>query len=112
MGDTEWSTVGCRLSWWSLPRVYLGRFADGQTERALPSDCAGDLAVDESGERFQKRYSDDRLGEHNTLLSRRRVRNALINRLSRETVGTKRGLQEAVEEPDSFHVRPLRRLKI
>ena len=46
------------------------------------------FAVDDSGERFQKRYSDDRLGSHNTLLSRRRVRNALINRLSRDTVGT------------------------
>jgi len=45
------------------------------------------FAVDDTGERFQKQYSDDRLGEHNTLLSRRRVRNALINRLSRETVG-------------------------
>jgi hypothetical protein len=69
------------------------------------------FAVDESGERFQKRYSDDRLGSHNTLLSRRRVRNALINRLSRETVETKRGLQEAVEEPDTFRVRPLRELE-
>ena len=66
------------------------------------------FAVDDSGERFQMRYSDDRLGEHNTLLSRRRVRNALINRLSRDTVGTKRGLQESVEEPDSFRMRPLR----
>jgi hypothetical protein len=69
------------------------------------------FAVDESGERFQKRYSDDQLGEHNTLLSRRRVRNALINRLSRETVGTKRGHEEAVEEPDTFCVRPLRELE-
>jgi len=66
------------------------------------------FAVDNTGERFHKRYSDDRLGEHNTLLSRRRVRNALINRLSRETVETKRGIQESVEEPDTFRVRPLR----
>lgn len=70
------------------------------------------FAVDDTGERFQKQYSDDRLGEHNTLLSRRRVRNALINRLSRETVGTKRGIQESVEEPDTFRVRPLRELEL
>ena len=69
------------------------------------------FAVDDSGERFQKRYSDDRLGSHNTLLSRRRVRSALINRLSRETVGTERGIQEPVEEPDTFRVRPLRELE-
>ena len=69
------------------------------------------FAVDDSGERFQKRYSDDRLGSHNTLLSRRRVRNALINRLSRETVSKKRGLQGPVEEPDIFRMRPLRELK-
>jgi len=69
------------------------------------------FAVDDSGERFQKRYSDDRLGSHNTLLSRRRVRNALINRLSRETVSKKRGLQKPVEEPDIFRMRPLRELK-
>jgi hypothetical protein len=68
------------------------------------------FAVDDTGERFQKRYSDDRLGSHNTLLSRRRVRRVLINRLSRETVGTKRGIQEPVEEPDTFRMRPLREL--
>jgi hypothetical protein len=69
------------------------------------------FAVDDSGERFQKRYSDDRLGSHNTLLSRRRVRRELINRLSRETVGTTRGIQESVEEPDTFRVRPFRELE-
>jgi len=68
-------------------------------------------AVDDSGERFQKRYSDDRLGSHNTLLSRRRVRRELINRLSRETVGTKRDIQDSVEEPDTFCVRPLREME-
>ena len=70
------------------------------------------FAVDNSGDRFQKRYSDDRLGSHNTLLSRRRVRSALINRLSRETVRTKQDIQESVEEPDTFCVRPLRELKL
>ena len=70
------------------------------------------FAVDESGERFQKRYSDDRLGSHNTLLSPRRVRNVLINRLSCETVGTMRGLQETVEQPDTFRVRPFRELDL
>ena len=70
------------------------------------------FAVDNSGERFQKRYSDDRLGEHNTLLSRRRVRNPLINRLSHETAETKRVIQEAVAEPDTFRVRPLRELDL
>jgi len=70
------------------------------------------FAVDDSGETFQKRYSDDRLGSHNTLLSRQRVRNALINRLSRETVGSKRSLQEPVEEPDTFRVRPIRELEL
>jgi hypothetical protein len=69
------------------------------------------FAVDDSGERFQKRYSDDRLGKHNTLLSRRRVRTALINRLSRETVGTKQGPEESVDETDTFRVRPLRELE-
>jgi hypothetical protein len=68
--------------------------------------------VDDTGERFQKRYSDDRLGSHNTVLSRRRVRNALINRLSRETVGTKQGREEVVDEPDTFRMRPLRELKL
>ena len=70
------------------------------------------FAVDNSGDRFQKRYSDDRLGSHNMLLSRRRVRSALINRLSRETVRTKQDIQESVEEPDTFCVRPLRELKL
>ena len=70
------------------------------------------FAVDDSGERFQKRYSDDRLGGHNTLLSRRRVRTELINRLSRETVGMKQGSKESVDEQDSFCVRPLRELKL
>ncbi|MFD1643638.1 hypothetical protein [Halohasta litorea] len=69
------------------------------------------FAVDDTGERFQKRYSDDRLGSHNTLLSRRRVRSALINRLSRETVGTTQGIQEAVEEPNSIRVGPIRELE-
>ncbi len=69
------------------------------------------FAVDNSGETFQKRYFDDRLGEHNTLLSRGRVRTELINRLSRETVGTKRGVQDSVDEPDTFCVRPLQELE-
>ncbi len=69
------------------------------------------FAVGELGKRFQKRYSDDRLGEHNTLLSRRRVRNELINRLSRETVGTNQGVQESIDELDMFCVRPLRELE-
>ena len=70
------------------------------------------FAVDDSGERFPKRYSDDRLGEHNTLLSRRRVRTELINRLSREIVGAKQGREETVDESDTFCLRSFRKLKL
>jgi len=91
--------------------VCFGPFEDGQTERALPSYCADDLAIDDTGQRFQKQYSDDRLGSRNTLLSRPRVRRELINRLSRETVGTKRDIQESVVETDTFRVRPFQEIQ-
>ena len=69
------------------------------------------FAVDGSGEHFEKRYSDDLLGSHTTLLTRRRVRTELINQLSRNTVTTTGRFNERADEPDSFRVRPLRELK-
>ncbi|TQQ79193.1 hypothetical protein EGH24_12445 [Halonotius terrestris] len=70
------------------------------------------FAVDGSGEHFEKRYSDDLLGSHTTLLNRRRVRTELMNRLSRNTVTTTGRLNERVEESDTFRVRPLRELDL
>ena len=69
------------------------------------------FAVDGSGEHFEKRYSDDLLGSHTTLLTRRRVRTELINQLSRDTVTTTGRFNERADEPDSFRVRPLRELE-
>ena len=41
------------------------------------------IAVDDVGEVFQKRYYDERLGWHETTVSRKAVRDELVNRLSR-----------------------------
>jgi hypothetical protein len=41
------------------------------------------IAVDDAGQRFQKRYFDDRLGVDVTMLDRTDVRDELIARLSR-----------------------------
>jgi hypothetical protein len=43
------------------------------------------IAVNAVGERFQKRYFDERLGWHETTVSRESVREELVNRLTQRS---------------------------
>ena len=63
------------------------------------------IAVDDVGQRFQKRYFDDRLGWHETIVSRGAVRNELVSRLSRLSLD--RIDEPPNGEPDTFRVMSL-----
>jgi len=63
------------------------------------------IAVDDVGQRFQKRYFDDRLGWHETIVSRGAVRNELVSRLSRLSLD--RIDEPPNAEPDTFRVMSL-----
>ena len=63
------------------------------------------IAVDDVGQRFQKRYFDDRLGWHETIGSRGAVRNELVSRLSRLSLD--RIDEPPNGEPDTFRVMSL-----
>nr|WP_226008410.1 hypothetical protein [Natrinema salinisoli] len=43
------------------------------------------IAIDDVGERFQKRYFDERLGRHETTVSREAVRDELVSRLTHQS---------------------------
>ncbi|ELZ68847.1 hypothetical protein C457_10566 [Haloferax prahovense DSM 18310] len=62
------------------------------------------IGVDDVGQRFQKRYFDDRLGWDETIVSRGAVRNELVSRLSRLSLDRIDETPNA--EPDTFRVMP------
>ena len=71
------------------------------------------IAVNAVGERFQKRYFDERLGWHETTVSRESVREELVNRLTqRSSLGCGVGQHGVVGDPDKFQVMPVRKLRV
>jgi hypothetical protein len=62
-------------------------------------------AVDDIGQRFQKRYFDERLGWHETTVSREAVREELVNRLLRSSLN--RTSKTPGTDPDTFCVKPV-----
>ncbi|KTG26241.1 hypothetical protein AUR66_16255 [Haloferax profundi] len=69
------------------------------------------IAVDPLAEAFYKRHYDERLGWHETTVSRESVRSELINRLSQtDSHATDRSHSVPVESTDVFSVKPVRQL--
>ena len=68
------------------------------------------IAVDDVGQRFKKRYFDERLGWHETTVSRKAVREELVNRLSRSSLGSDVGQHGVVDDQDKFKMMPIREL--
>ncbi len=69
------------------------------------------IAVDDVAETFYKRHYDERLGWHETTISRKSVRNELIDRLSQtDSLATDRSYSVPVESTDVFRVKPVRQL--
>ncbi|WP_225336005.1 hypothetical protein [Halomicrobium urmianum] len=70
------------------------------------------VAADDVGEQFQKRHFDDRLGWHETTISRRTVREELITQLTRSPLTPpEREGEEAASELDTSVVKPVRELR-
>ena len=70
------------------------------------------IAVDDVGETFQKRHYDERLGWHESIVSRETIRDELINRLMRSTsLATSWAHAAAVDEADVFSVLPTAELR-
>ncbi len=63
------------------------------------------IAVDDVGEKFQKRYFDERLGWHETTVSREAVRDELVNRLSQSSSDRTNEMPNG--DPDTFRVKPV-----
>jgi len=71
------------------------------------------IAIDDNGEMFRKRHYDDRLGWHVSTVSRRAVREDLITRLTRtSSLTTDRSHDVPVDNPDTFSVKPARKLRM
>ena len=71
------------------------------------------IAIDENGGMFRKRHYDERLGWHESTVSRRAVRENLITRLTRSSsLATDRSHDVPVDNPDTFSVKPARELQI
>ena len=71
------------------------------------------IAVDDVGETFQKRHYDERLGWHESTVSRRAVRDELVNRLTRpSSLTSDRSHEVPVDDPDTFTVKPTRELRL
>jgi hypothetical protein len=71
------------------------------------------IAVDDNGEMFRKRHYDERLGWHESTVSRRAVREDLITRLTRSSsLTTDRSHDTPVGNPDTFTVKPARKLQM
>ncbi|WP_128478952.1 hypothetical protein [Halorussus pelagicus] len=66
------------------------------------------IAVDDVGQWFQKRYFDERLGWHETTVSRKAVRDELVNRLSQSSLD--RTDESPNADPDTFCVKPIHQL--
>jgi len=69
------------------------------------------VAVDDVGQQFQKRHFDDRLGWHETTVSRETVRDELITQLTRSTSPPADTGEAAASEPNTFSVKPVRELQ-
>ena len=70
------------------------------------------VAGDDVGEQLQKRRFDDRLGWHETTVSRRTVRDELITQLTQSSsTSAERSGEGATSEPDTFAVKPVRELR-
>ncbi|MFC7131413.1 hypothetical protein [Haloferax chudinovii] len=63
------------------------------------------IAVDDVDERFKKRYFDERLGWHETTVSRETVREELVHRLSRSSLN--RTSETPNTDADTFRVKPV-----
>jgi len=71
------------------------------------------IPIDDSGEMFRKRHYDVRLGWHELTVSRRAVREELITRLTRSSPQvTDRSHDVQVDNPDTFSVKPARKLRM
>ena len=71
------------------------------------------IALDDNGGMFQKRHYDERLGWHESTVSRRAVREDLITRLTRSSsLATDRSHDLPVNDPDTFSVKPARKLRM
>ncbi|MDF9747895.1 hypothetical protein [Natrinema salsiterrestre] len=71
------------------------------------------IAIDDNGEMFRKRHYDDRLGWHESTISRRAVREDLITRFTRtSSLTTDRSHDVPVDNPDTFSVKPARKLRM
>nr|WP_239640865.1 hypothetical protein [Haloferax sulfurifontis] len=69
------------------------------------------IAVDDVGQRFKKRYFDERLGWHETTVNREAVREELVNRLTqRSSLGSGVGQPGVVDDQDKFQVMPVSEL--
>ncbi|WP_408960793.1 hypothetical protein [Natrinema sp. 74] len=70
------------------------------------------IAIDDVGETFQKRHYDERLGWHESTVSRQAVREYLITRLTRSSsLASDRSHDAPVDDPDTFSVKPARELR-
>jgi len=70
------------------------------------------IATDTAGETFTKRHFDERLGWHEQTIPREKVRDNLVNRLTRAvSLATNRRYAAPVDEPDTVRVKPLRQLQ-
>ena len=71
------------------------------------------VAVDDIGQRFKKRYFDERLGWHETTVSREAVRDELVNRLAqRPSLGGDVSQHGVVDDQDKFQVMPVWELRV
>lgn len=70
------------------------------------------IAIDDVGETFQKRHYDERLGWHESTISRQAVRDELIDRLTRSSsLASDRSHDAPVDGADTFSVKPARELR-
>jgi len=70
------------------------------------------IAIDDVGETFQKRHYDERLGWHESTVSRQAVREDLITRLTRSSsLASDRSHDASVGDADTFSVKPARELR-
>ena len=71
------------------------------------------IPIDDNGEMFRKRHYYERLGWHESTVSRRAVREDLITRLTRSSShATDRSHDVPVNNPDTFSVKPARKLQM
>jgi hypothetical protein len=70
------------------------------------------IITDDVGQRFQKRYFDERLGRHETTVSREAVRDELVSRLTHQSsLGDEVGQNDVDGAQDRFCVKPARELR-